>query len=177
MTTTSEDLEHRLRRGDWRDDPEGLAVWLRNAPDITSCIADALAGAARAQDWLLFELLLLAAHQIPSRAYTRILCEVLDVHSDQVNNEDIVDVLAASADPLAVDALERALWWQPDWDEFHGLGVKCVWALAQIGTTRAWATVRDVAATGPAEIRNAAVVELSRHTPVISPHGPTCRRT
>ncbi|WP_133853355.1 hypothetical protein [Labedaea rhizosphaerae] len=111
-------------------------------------------------DWPLFERYVLVAHRRPSRAYTAALCDVLARHGDEVNNEDIVDVLAEIRDPAAVGFLADTLWWQPPWDEFHQLAVKCVWALVAIGTPEAFAVVCEAAVCEAEEIREAALRQL-----------------
>jgi hypothetical protein len=77
-----------------------------------------------------------------------------------VNNEDIVDVLAEIRDPSAIGCLERALWWEPPWDEFRQLAVKVVWALAAIGTPDALAVLRDAVNCEAPQVRAAAAHKL-----------------
>jgi hypothetical protein len=138
-----------------------LKPWLDNVPDAEQCIANGLLRAAEAGDWLTFERYLLVAHQRPSHSYTSVLCRVLSAHREDVNNEDIVDVLAAIGDPSATSCLEDALWWEPPWDEYRGLAVKSVWALAAIGTPEAIEALRGAAACGEEKIREAAAHELA----------------
>ncbi len=95
---------------------------------------------------------------------TSLLCAVLDRQLDTLSNEAIIEALEAIADPAAVDCLEKARWWRPSWDEFGGLAVKAVWALAAIGTPDAVATLRDAAATGSVEVRRAAQHKLGPST-------------
>jgi HEAT repeat protein len=83
---------------------------------------------------------------------------VLGEQRDDVNNEDIVDVLAVVGDPSATSCLEDALWWEPPWDEYRGLAVKSVWA---IGTPEAIEALRGAAACGEERIREAAAHELA----------------
>jgi hypothetical protein len=68
---------------------------------------------------------------------------MLGRHSDEVNSEDIVDVLAEIADPSVVGCLEKALWWQPPWDEYRQLAVQCVCALAAIESSDAVRMLRE----------------------------------
>ena len=103
---------------------------------------------------------MLVAHRRPSRTYTATLCEVLTRQIEEVNNEDVVDVLAEIRDPTAVGCLEDTLRWQPSWDEFRQLAVKCVWALAATGTSEALAVLRDAANCDAVEIREAALHQL-----------------
>lgn len=52
--------------------------------------------------------------------------------------------------------------WEPEWDEFHAIAVKCVWSLGVIGTPSARVALEDAATVGPLEVRNAARLELDR---------------
>ena len=90
------------------------------------CIAKGLALSHEAGEWLEFENYVLAAFRYPSDAMTSVLCEVLRQRVEDINNENIVDVLAEIADPAAVGVLEDTIHWQPSWDEFHWLAVKAV---------------------------------------------------
>ena len=62
-------------------------------------------------------------------------------------------MLEVVRDPASVDCVAATLRWEPDWDEFRGMAIKCVWALAAIGTAEAWAALDAAAAEGPAVIR------------------------
>ncbi|MBF6592593.1 MAG: hypothetical protein IVW57_18945 [Ktedonobacterales bacterium] len=79
-----------------------------------------------------------------------------------MNYEDIVDALAEIRDPAAVGCLTEALGWEPDWDEYRNLAVKCVWALGAIGTPDAIAAIRDAASSEAFKVREAALHELKR---------------
>ena len=150
------ELEQGLRDSRWIDNPDGLMTWLGGLTGVEDCIADGLRHASASEDWLAFELYALAAYRHPSRAYTSQLCGVLGRQIDEVNIEDIVDVLAEIADPAAVGCLEETLWWQPPWDEYRQLAVKCVWALAAIGTSDAVRVLQEAASTEDGPIREAA---------------------
>lgn len=138
----------------------GALSRLDDLRDPEACIAEGLVSAVATEDWDAFERYLIAASRHPSSAMTAVLCDVLNRRLENINNEDIVDVLAAIADPTAVDALEDTILWQPPWDEFHSLAVKCVWALASIGTQEALEVIRGAAAVGPTEVREAAAEKL-----------------
>jgi PBS lyase HEAT-like repeat-containing protein len=129
---------------------------------MDDCIQEGLVHSALTEDWLWFERYVLAASRHPSRAMVPVLCQVLSRRIDEVNSEDIVEVLSEIGDPDSVDCLRDTLLWQPGWDEFHGLAIKCVWALAAIGSAEAVGALRDAAGVGPEEIRDAAVRALSR---------------
>ena len=133
---------------------------LEGLKDVEPCIAEGLASSASSDDWSAFERYLLAASRHPDGSMVSVLCDVLGRQLDEVNNDDIVDVLAVIADPAAVGCLEETMWWQPPWDEYRSLAVKCVWALAAIGTPEALEVLRDAASTAPAEVREAAAHKL-----------------
>jgi HEAT repeat protein len=128
---------------------------------VEECIEAGLETALEASDWGWFERYVLAATRHPSASFVPFLSQVLRLHSDQVNNEDIVTALGETGDPRAVDCLVEALRWRPDWDEFHGLAVKAVWALGRIGSPDAIAALGDVAVTGPDKVREAARSQLA----------------
>lgn len=154
------ELDQGLRDPRWTDDPDGLMTWLQGMKDVQDCIADGLRRARASGDWLTFERYVLAVHKHPSRAFTPELCEVLGRQIDEINNEDVVDALAEIADPTAIGCLEKALWWQPPWDEYRQLAVKCVWALAAIGTDDALNVLREAARCEAAPVREAAARKL-----------------
>lgn len=155
------ELDDGLRDPRWIRDRDALMTWLDGLTNVEDCISDGLRRAAATEDWLTFERYLLAAHRHPSPSFTAVLCEVLSHQSDEVNNEDIVDVLADVRDPASIGCLEETLWWQPPWDEYRQLAVKCVWALAAIGTPEAVAVLRDAASCEETQVRDAAVHKLN----------------
>jgi hypothetical protein len=128
--------------------------------DADACILDGLTVAAESASWARFNRWLFAASVRPSAAMAPLLCEVLGRRLPEVSNEDLVTVLGDTGDERVVGPIEDAMLWEPDWDEFHALGVKCVWALGAIGTPAARAVIEDAAAVGPEKVRDAAVLEL-----------------
>lgn len=141
------------------DAMEGLSR-LGDFPCVERCILDGLTSSATTEDWSVFERYLLAAARYPDERMTIVLCDVLGRRLEDVNNEDIVDVLAVISDPRAVGVLEESMLWGPPWDEFNSIAVKCVWALAAISTHEALEVLRGVAAVGPAAVREAAGSKL-----------------
>lgn len=139
-------------------------VWRRIAelPDVEYCIREGLVRSRATEDWSMFERYVQAATNHSSPSMTPILCEVLQLHSFEVNNDDIVTVLAEIRDPASVGCLAETMWWEPDWDEFRHLAVKCVWALAAINDDAAVAALRDAASTGPEQVRKEAAYQLER---------------
>jgi len=136
--------------------------WLKELTDVTECIADGIHRARQNDDWLMFELYVIAASWHPSTLYTRDLCDVLLRHDEEVNYEDIVEALGEIRDPNAVESLEEAIWWEPRWDEYRQLAIKAAWALSQIGTPEALAILEDVSSCGSEEVREAAQLLLGR---------------
>ncbi len=140
---------------------QALRAWLDELGDVEDCIADGLRRSSEGEDWRGFWLYTLAAFQRPSRLYTAVLCEALGRRDfDVVNHEDIVDVLAEIRDPAAVACLRDTLWWEPEWDEYRNLAVKCIWALAAIGTPEALVVIRDATTAESLEVQEAAAHEL-----------------
>lgn len=92
----------RLLPSDWRAQIDALT-------GIEDCIRDGLTRSRDSEDWALFEHYVLTVTRHPSRSATPVLCEVLTRRSDQVNNDDIVFVLDAIADPDSVGALVDAM--------------------------------------------------------------------
>jgi hypothetical protein len=103
-----------------------LTAWLDSLTDVEGCIAYELKRASDQEDWSTFERYVLAALRHPSPSYTRVLCDVLSGHDEDLNFEDIVDVLAEIKDPEAVGCLEETIWWEPSWDDYHGLAKKAI---------------------------------------------------
>lgn len=160
MTGLCAELEGRLLAPGWLAELPALLARLSTAVEAEQCIGSGLQRTSQSGNWVLFERYVLVAHRRPSRTYTATLCDVLTRRIEEVNNEDIVDVLAEVRDPTAVDCLEGTLRWQPPWDEFRQLAVKCVWALAATGTPEALAVLRDAAQCDAGEIREAARHQL-----------------
>jgi hypothetical protein len=129
---------------------------------VEECIRDGLVNARSAEDWSRFGRYVLAVTRHPSLSVTPVLCEVLMLRSDRVNCEDIVEAMGVVGDPSSVSCLLDALMWQPEWDEFHHLAVKCIWALGAIGSDEAIDAIRDAASVGPSVVREAAAHELAR---------------
>lgn len=141
---------------------ETLGKWLKGLTNVEDCISSGLRRASEGEDWLMLDHYVLAALYHPSHAYTKVLCEVLERRDLDVNYEDIVDVLAEIRDSASIACLKEALSWEPDWDEYRNLAVKCIWALAAIGTPDAVAAIRDAATCDALEVREAAAYELKR---------------
>jgi HEAT repeat protein len=154
------EFDERLRT--WPDDRRGMREWLQSLSGIEACVAEGLRRTEQSEDWPTFERYAYAAFHHPSREHTPVLCQVLARHSDDVNNEDLVDALAEIADPSSVACLRDALLWDPPWDEFGQLARKAVWALGAIGTPEALAAIREAADDERDKPREAAAHELRR---------------
>lgn len=80
-------------------------------------------------------------------------------------HEDIVDALAILKSPKSVDTLVRAAttsYPYRDYDQFNSLGVKCVYALAKIGTPEAVAGLRKLKNSGDPNVAREAGRHLRR---------------
>ena len=161
MTDLCLDLARRLAAHEWFHDHESFVAWLDGTVGVETCIAAGLSSTSEACSWGLFEGYVHAASLRPDRAYTGPLCSVLAQHDLDVNYEDIVDALGELRDPASIDCLAATLVWEPDWDEYRGLAVKCVWALAAIGTPEAWAVLEAAAVSGPDVVRETIYAERS----------------
>jgi hypothetical protein len=129
---------------------------------VEDCIRDGLVKAVAAGEWARFERYVLAATRHPSRVLTPVLCGVLTSRPSDVNLEDVVEALGVVADPASVGCLVETILWEPDWDEYRQLAVKCVWALGAIASAEAIEALRGVGSTGPQTVRDAAIRELTR---------------
>jgi hypothetical protein len=141
----------------------GRSNWLARLDaliQVNDCIVAGLVRSSEGEDWSRFGRYVLALTRHPSKKGGDVLCEVLGRRIDEVNNEDIVDALAEIRDPASVPCLADVIWWLPDWDEFHQLAIKSVWALAAIASPEAVRTLNEAASSAPQEVREAASREL-----------------
>nr|BFF03465.1 hypothetical protein GCM10020241_51400 [Streptoalloteichus tenebrarius] len=135
---------------------------LRGLSGVDECVRDGLQRALSAQDWDTFELYLLAAYEHPGRALTDVLCEALRLRSRNVPNEDVIQVLAEIADPDSLPCLRETLHWEPEWDEFHQIAVKCVWAVSAIKSPEATSVLVEAAEQGPSAVADWARSKLGQ---------------
>jgi hypothetical protein len=75
-----------------------------------------------------------------------------------------MEVSTMPLQPIRRPSQPRPHKWEPDWDEFRALGVKCVWAVAAIGTDEAWAALDAAATEGPDVIREEVAYERGRRS-------------
>jgi hypothetical protein len=133
-------------------------------------IASELTAAFDARDWRVLQALVLVCAKQPSASYAHILCRILDEASEQMTNEDVVDVLDQIREPSTVSALWRAASYDLSIDEFHNLNKKCVYALGHISTSEAEAALSEIAKRNSfAEVRRAASQVLQRRQTGASP--------
>lgn len=147
-------VEDLLNRDDLEIDE--LYAELARLTGVEDCVVAGLQRAFDARDWAAFERYLWAGFKHPSPALRPVLLAALACRDAAVPHEDVVELLMHVPDPEAVPVLEAALWWYPEWDEFHALAVKCVWALAEIGDPSAVRVLRAAAQVGPAVVRETA---------------------
>lgn len=158
-----EQLHEALSDARWIETGRGHLDWVAGLTGVEDCIASGLRDSLHAQDWRMFDRYVLAADRQPSSAYTVTLCEALALHTDQLNNDDVVTALDASRDPAAIECLRATLSWEPPWDDARWLALKAIGALAAIGTPAALAVLREAAAgSSDEEIRAEAARELER---------------
>lgn len=139
----------RASRLDSLDDGRGrLKSWLEDA--------------AAHKDWLQFNgALPVAFHRPPGEAWN-VLCSVLAAEIPEVNNEDVASVLGEIAESASLECLYEAARREVEWDEFHAVSVKCVWAIGAIGTARAIRMLEALSEDAPDQVRHAARQELAR---------------
>lgn len=131
-------------------------------PDVAHAIPAEVAAAYDARNLLWVELLILAAHEHPSLALVPIAFRILGDRNGSLNNEDVVELLERLRAEAAVPCLAETLNWTPDWDEYRNLGVKCIWALAAIGTEEARHVIASQLQSAFPKLREAAVAALPR---------------
>jgi hypothetical protein len=132
--------------------------------DVATVISGELADAYRANDFLQVELLVQAGMVHPSPELVPIACLILRERSECLNIEEVVDLLAILRSPNSIECLAETLNWIPDWDEFRHMGVKCIWALAAIGTEDARLVIRSQLESESPQLREAAIKVLEKDT-------------
>jgi hypothetical protein len=91
---------------------------------------------------------------------------VIDVNGQLVSYDNRrLDAAREVGEPVPVEIVDpegpfpnstTGKTWQPPWDEYRQLAIKCVWALAAIGTSDALRVLRDAARSEAASVREAA---------------------
>lgn len=113
------------------------------------------------RDWDSFEAYLLAAHEFPAFSYSDALIGALEMRSELVPNEDVLQVLSYIGDPETLPVLRETLWWRPVWDEFDQVAVKCIWAIGSIRNRSARDVLLEVIEYGSEPMRDWARSKLS----------------
>lgn len=142
--------------------PSARMVSLGALVNVEDCIELRLRNAVAGGDWDEFELYLLAAYKHPSSKLTTSLCAALDQRDRRVPYEDALEVLAEVADPAAIETLAGLLRWMPEWDEYHSIAVKTVWAIAAIDTPAANGLLAEAAEDSREVVRDWAKGKLGR---------------
>ena len=126
-------------------------------------VVSELTTALKAREWWVLQALVLLCAKCPSASYAEILCRILEEASEEMTNEDVVDVLDQIREPSSVSALQRAASYEQSTDEFHNLNTKCVYALGHIATAEAEAALTEIARRNPfPEVRDVASQVLKR---------------
>ncbi len=60
------------------------------------------------------------------------LCAALEMKEGGLFPEEVVTALNPLGDPRSIEILREMVAWRPDWDEYHALAVKAVWALCRM---------------------------------------------
>lgn len=116
-----------------------LQQWIADQPDAEAKIAE---GLARSQDEpAVLRAYAIAAQRRPSTAQTAALCAALDRRREDVDHDAIVAALVWIHDPAAIDALARAVAFEPPGDRWAGFGGRAIVALERIGTPEARAAI------------------------------------
>ncbi|WP_406630662.1 HEAT repeat domain-containing protein [Amycolatopsis sp. WGS_07] len=118
--------------------------FLGKFPAVEGLISQGLRTSLAVSDWYLFQTYLFLAGRRPTTQYVPIFAEALDSRNGDFNLGDILAYLRDIKDPSSVPAIERALHWRPDWDEFHDLGFKALDALLAIDDDHAWRVIESV---------------------------------
>lgn len=152
----------------WRDgriDYHAALHEIVSMDDAASKIKRQLELARASNDWDCPQLLVVAALDFCDRRMVPVLAEILGALNERMTNEDVVELLGDIGDERAVPALSRALDAEFDFDEFHWLNVKAIWALESIGTKGAIEVIEKSVDSPFEEVRRAArdVLDRMRH--------------
>lgn len=135
--------------------------WAVGLPNPSAQVADLLRSLAVTREWGFGALLLAVAHSHPDPAYVEPLCAILDLQDDFAPNEQVVDLLAVLRHSDAVPSLTRALHSGLPSDTFRHLQLKCIGALAEVGTPDAISVLQNIATATTGELADEARLVLS----------------
>ena len=88
-------------------------------------------------DWMKLQYLVLAASEYPTKKHTKYLCDILREKSEEMTNEDVVELLQEIGSCEAIPALVDILDLEIEGDHFHELNRKCLLALDRLGSSNA----------------------------------------
>lgn len=136
--------------------------FLAETPRVEELITRGLRENLARSDWRWFQTYLSLAGKRPSVQYVPVFAEALDLRAGGVNPGDVLAYLLDIKDPSSVPAIERALHWRPDWDEFHDLAFKALDALLAIDDDAAWRVIESVRDDDRERVREIARRVLAR---------------
>lgn len=151
----------------WREDQLSFHESLQQIVAVENPeerIKESLERAKASDDWDSLALLVVAALDFQDKRMVPVLTEILVALNARMNNEDVVELLGDIGDERAVPALSRALEAEFDFDEFHWLNVKAIWALERIGTESAIEVIKRSVDSPFQEVRRAARDVLDRRS-------------
>ncbi|MER6873168.1 hypothetical protein ABT279_23760 [Amycolatopsis sp. NPDC000673] len=151
-------------------DPGGRSDlrFLAETPRVEELIARGLRENLARSDWRWFQTYLSLAGERPSAQYVPVFAEALDLRDGGVNPGDVLEYLRDIEhrrdikDPSSVPAVERALHWRQDWDEFHDLAFKALDVLLAIDDDAAWWVIESVRDDDRERVREIARRVLAR---------------
>ncbi|WP_370949663.1 hypothetical protein AB5J62_19445 [Amycolatopsis sp. cg5] len=143
----------------WWGDDVGFLDAYESVEDLIVC------GLKRSLDnaeWSLFETYLFLASQRRSCRYVPVLAEALDRRDENARPGDVLSLLLGLMAASSVPALERALQWRPEWDEYHEVAFKTLDVLLNIDNDEAWRVIESVRVDDRDRVRDIATAQLAR---------------
>ena len=135
---------------------------LKGKTGLRDCIKIGLDGSVDDQNWGNFEFYNAVASKFPSHDYIPALCTALDTLDPRVHPADVLLTLLSINDPRSIPSVRKALFWKPDWDEFHDLAFKAFDVLLTIDNEEAWRVIEEATKDDRAYVRELALKFLQR---------------
>lgn len=124
--------------------PDKDLSFLAEFPAVADLISRGLRTSLANSESDRFQNYLLLAGRRPAAQYAPIFAEALDLRDGAYAPGDLLEYSRDIKVPSSVPAIERALHWRPDWDEYHDLGFKALDALLAVDTDEAWRVIESV---------------------------------